>query len=116
MGDDPRWSLMWLQDELLEDEETDEEWEEEEEEEEVPSRSFFARRNAKADIRNAVYADEEDVTDRAWLVETKKERRKRLKAERKERKRRSIKGLTFLAWAELLGILAILGWWLRWLI
>ena len=113
MGDDPRWSLLWLQDELLEDEETDEEWEEEPEEEEVPSRSFFARRKTKDDFRHTVYADEEDVTDRAWLVETRKERRKRLKAERKERKRRSIKGLTFLACLELLGILAILGWWLQ---
>lgn len=108
MFDNPRNRLEWLEDELLDneleeilygegDEECDEEeCDEEEYEEEKPRR----RCRRAADFNRAVYEDEDDDESRYMLLP----------------KRKGIKGLVFLAVLEVIGILAILGWWLQWLI
>ena len=53
----------------------------------------------------------------AVLTKTKKQLRREAKLQKKAQKKasinRNIKGLVFLAVLELMGILAILGWWLQ---
>ena len=97
MFDKPRDKLDWMEDELL-DEELEEilYGEDEEEEMETPRR----RSRRPADFGRAVYEDEDDDEDRYMLLP----------------KRKGIKGLVFLAVLETIAILAILGWWLQWLI
>lgn len=97
MFDNPREKLDWMEDELL-DEELEEilYGEDEEEEMERPRR----RSRRPADFGRAVYEDEDDDEDRYMLLP----------------KRKGIKGLVFLAVLETIAILAILGWWLQWLI
>ena len=104
MFDDPKERLDWLDDELLGAELMDilygdgeesgeyEESPEEEEYEEPP-------RRGRKEKRRRVELDDDDE-DRYMLLP----------------KRKGCKGLVFLAVLELIAILAILGWWLQWLV
>lgn len=90
--DDPSGKLRWLEEELLE-EEADEE--EEEEYEDSP------RQNHARNFRRTVYLDEEPMDDREAVFIKKK--------------RKGTGGLKFLAFLEILGILAVIWWWIKWL-
>ena len=109
MFDDPRKSLHRIEDELLDEEledilyggrdneeEYEDEYEEEEEEYEEPPRR--RRRRQKRKLRPVEYEDDDE--DRYMILPKKK----------------GIKGLVFLAALETIAILAVLGWWLQWLI
>ena len=96
--DDPRGKLQWLEEELLdEEEEQEEEFVDEEEEED-----FLPRIRQGKRMHTAVYADEEALSDRdAVFVERKKQK--------------GTGGLKFLALFEIIGILAVIWWWIKWL-
>ena len=80
-----------------------------------------SRRRTKAD-RRTVAAQAAPKFDEKAAVPVKTRRQLRAEAiqQKAERKKsgvnRNIKGLVFLAALEVLGILAVLGWWLQWLI
>ena len=97
--DDPRGKLRWLEEELLEEEFDEEEYEEDEEDDDEDFQPHVRRRNRQ--ISQAVYADEEDFHNREVLFV--------------EKKKKSNRGLKFLAFLELMGILAIVWWWIKWL-
>lgn len=103
--DDPRGKLYWLEEELMEDEEElleEEEYEEDEpEEEEVFLRPRMRRGKP---LRQAVYADEEAMDDREAVF-----------IEKHKRKGAGTAGLKFLIFLEILGILAVIWWWIKWL-
>ena len=102
MFDDPRKSLHRIEDELLDEELEDILYGDEENEDEYEEeyRQPRARKGGRRDFHRAVYEDEDDDEDRYMILPKKK----------------GIKGLVFLAVLELIGILAIIGWWLQWLI
>ena len=101
MFDDPRKSLHWMEDELLDEELEDILYGDEDEEEyEEEYHQPRIRRGRKQDFHRAVYEDEDDDEDRYMILPKKK----------------GIKGLVFLAVLETIAILAVLGWWLQWLI
>lgn len=87
--DDPRGKLQWLEEELL-DEETDEE----EYEDEPPRRRWG---------RKARRPEPETMAEREAVFVEKKQREK------------GIRRLKFLAFLEVLGILAVIWWWIKWL-
>ena len=102
MFDDPRKNLRRMEDALL-DEELEEILYGEEEDDEEYAESYRQpriRKGKRQDFHRAVYEDEDDDEDRYMLLPKKK----------------GIKGLVFLAVLELIAILAVLGWWLQWLI
>ena len=95
--------LQWLEDELLEEETDEEEFDEEDSEEEEDCQPLIRRRSRRS--RAAVYADERQLgEDDAVFVEKKK-----------KRKVKGLRKLKFLALLELVGILAVLWWWIKWL-
>ena len=99
MFDDPRGQLKWLEEELLaEEEDLPEEWDGEEWED---GDELGPGYNHAVDFHRTMYAD----LDYGGRDETEPKPRKK-----------GIKGLVFLAFLEILGILLIIGWWLRWLI
>ena len=110
--------LLELVDMLLEEDEEGEF----EEEEEPPIRNFANNygRNAKSVRIERAHAEKQFDPGAAVLTKSKKQLRQeeklRKKAEKKANVNRSIKGLVILAVLECLGILAIIGWWLQWLI
>ena len=132
MFDDPRKNLQWLEEELLaeEEEESEEALDEEfddlmdraddllDVDEVSPHTRGFAfsrpKKNPAVDFSRMVYDDEVFDEDAAVLAEDPPRRRGR-KTEAAPKKK-GINGLVFLAFLEVLGILAIIGWWLRWLI
>ena len=145
MRDDPRRNLKWLERELLAEEEVfrnfsslpemDPEEEEDlldlvdmyleedqEEEEEPPVRNFANNygREPKSLQAERAYAAAHFDEQAAVPVKTKKELRREAKQRKKEEKKasvnRNLKDLVFLAVLECIGILAIIGWWLQWLI
>lgn len=92
--DDDLWErIARLEEDLLD--------EEEEYEEPVPARPWFGRKKDKQDI-SAIYSDE--------VYEAPREK------SGKPPVRRDIRGLKVLLLFEIIGILAIIGWWLQWLI
>ena len=99
MFDDPRKSLHRIEDALLDEELEDILYGDDEDDEDEYEQPRI-RRGKKADFHRAVYEDEDDDEDRYMLLP----------------KRRGCKGLIFLAVLELIAILAVLGWWLQWLI
>lgn len=139
MRDDPRRNLKWLEQELLAEEdvfqtftappEIDYEQDddllelvdkliEEETEEVSPSRNPANRRSRKSQAERIQQAQASKLdSSAAVLVKTKKQLRQEAKqkktAEKKANINRNIKDLVFLAILEILGILAILGWWLQ---
>ena len=94
-------NLQWLEDELLENEAEEEYEEEEPEEEEVFLRPRMWRGER---IRHAVYADEAPMDDREAIF-----------VEKHKRKGTGHAGLKFLIFLEILGILAVVWWWIKWL-
>lgn len=116
MFDDPGKELRRMKDELLaaeyeeEAEYEDEDWLEEAKEligeEEFPIRNHangYGTRNYAVDFNRMVYDDEElDETAAVFAEEPEK--------------KKGIGGLVLLALLELLGILAIVWWWVRWLL
>ena len=101
--DNPGGKLSWLEDALAEDEEagfTEEAYEEEEEEEEEILPAPRTRRGRRQS--HAVFADEEPLEDRdAVFVE--------------KEKGKGTAGLKFLIFLEILGILTVIWWWIKWL-
>ena len=102
--DDPKGKLSWLEEELLEDEEDPEEeaYEDDEpEDEEILLRPRMRRRKRMC---HAVYADESPMDDREAIF-----------VEKQKRKGTGNWGLKFLIFLEILGILAVVWWWIKWL-
>ena len=120
MFDDPGQNLKWLEEELLaaEEAETPEEEEEYAEDadtpdpdadwlEEVdallaPEKPARRRKNPAVDYARTVYEDEEELDEDAAVFDD-------------DPPPKGIGGLLFLAILEVLGILAVVGWWLKWL-
>ena len=96
--DDPRGNLQWLEEELLEEEFDEDEFDEEEDYEEPPKRRRWGKPTRRAD-----YGEEESMAQRQAVFVEKKKREK------------GIRRLKFLAFVELLGILLIIWWWIKWL-
>ncbi len=140
MRDNPGKNLKWLEQELLAAEERPQvaprpgeiSYEEPDdllqrvdallaEEPEIPA-FVGKRKHTKATRAAAAGAPAAPALDENAAVPVKT--KKQLHAEAKQRKaekakagvNNNIRGLTFLAVLELLGILAIIGWWLQWLI
>ena len=97
MFDDPRKKLEWLNQELLEAEEEYEDWKEDQDEDELDPGYNYA-----VDFGRTVFDDEEEPDGDLTYVAAPKKRKN--------------KGLRFLLFLEVIGILAVIGWWLRWLI
>lgn len=128
MRDDPRRNLKWMEQQLLEEEwprsacpEEDDLMQRvdaliEEMAEEDDLIGCFSPRSKGARVERSHIRQQFDPSA-ALLTKTKKELRREAKlqkqAEKKETVNRSIGGLVFLAVAECIGILAILGWWLQ---
>ena len=146
MRDNPRKNLKWLEQELLAQEEVfhdfrepayeededllelvdmlleEEEDTSEYEEEEPPIRNFANNYGHSTRGQRAVRAHSQKQFDpnAAVAVKSRKQLRREEKLRRKEEKKasvnRNIKDLVVLAALECIGILAIIGWWLQWLI
>ena len=94
--------LQWLEDALLEEEkrEAEEEYEDETEEEIL----LRPRMRRGKRLRQAVYADEEPMDGREAVF-----------VEKQKGKGSHNLGLKFLIFLEILGILAVVWWWIKWL-
>lgn len=79
-------------------------------------KSTKASRAAAAKVQAAPQFDESAAIPVKTRKQLKEEARQKKAARKKAGVNRSIKDLTLLAALELLGILAIIGWWLQWLI
>ena len=127
MRDDPRKNLKWLEQELLR-EEAPQSFASEEDDllrrvdaliedapEEAPLGNFS--RNSKGARKEQAHIAAQFDEGAAVLTKTKKQLRREEKLRKLEEKKanvnHNIKGLVFLAFLEVLGILAILGWWLH---
>ena len=128
MRDDPRRNLKWMEQQLLEEERPQSFYSEEDDlmqrvdalieemAEEDDLIGCFSSKSRGARVERSHIRQQFDPSA-AVLTKTKKELRREAKlqkqAEKKETVNRSIGGLVFLAVAECIGILAILGWWLQ---
>ena len=128
MRDDPRRNLKWLEQQLLEEEAPDAFLPEEDDllqrvdalVEDIPPEEKpignFSRKSKGARAEQAHIRQQFDESA-AVLTKTKKQLRREEKLRKLEEKKsnvnHNIKGLVFLALLEVLGILAILGWWLQ---
>ena len=128
MRDDPRRNLKWLEQQLQESDAIDPyidetaellarvdlALEEEPEQPELVKKSRKKTKGEKAERANIAKQFDESA---AVLTKTKKQLRREAKLQKKAQKKasinRNIKGLVFLAVLEVIGILAILGWWLQ---
>ena len=124
MHDDPRRNVKWMQQQLMEAEaprpfasEDDDLMArvdallEDFDEEETPIGNFSSTSRGFR-MEQAHIAQQFDPSA-AVLTKSKKQLRQEAKLQKKANVNRSIKGLVFLAVLECIGILAILGWWLR---
>ena len=131
MFDDPRGKLYWMEEELLSEEEDGEsEYDEifedfgEEFSDADPDGQFLRElndllgeedeeilrpRGRAMEYQRTVFADETFDESTAVLVEKRRTKQRIPKNKR-------IRGLVILACLEIFGILAVIGWWLRWLI
>ena len=128
MRDDPRKNLKWMEQQLLEEERPLHVAREEDDlmqridallEEQAPGEApvgNFSRKSRGARAEQAHIRQQFDESA-AVLTKTKKQLRQEAKqkkqAEKNDRVNRNIKDLVFLAIVEVIGILAILGWWLQ---
>ena len=124
MRDDPRRNLKWMEQQLQESEPIDPYMDETAELlamadlvlEEDPEPPVFVQKSRKKtrgqQIEEAHIARQFDESA-AVLTKTRKQLRQEAKLQKKANINRNIKGLVFLAVLEILGILAILGWWLQ---
>ena len=120
MADDLRSRIAWLEHALQQEEREEAEPEEDWYDEELPDdfddeledikELLNPGYNYAADSSRTVYADETPVPEEKPTRAAKKTR------QAAPVKKKGIKGLVFLAVLETMGILAIIGWWLRWLI
>ena len=128
MRDDPRRNLKWLEQQLQESDAIDPYIDETaellarvdlalEEEPEQPALVKKSRKKTKGEKAERANIAKQFDESAAVLTKTKKQLRREAKLQKKARKKasinRNIKGLVFLAVLELMGILAILGWWLQ---
>ena len=128
MRDDPRRNLKWLEQQLQESDPIDPYMDETaellarvdqalEEEPEPPTFAPKSRRKTKGEQAERSHIEKQFDESAAVLTKTKKQLRREAKQQKKAQKKaginRNIKGLVFLAVLELMGILAILGWWLQ---
>lgn len=142
MGDDPRRNLKWLEQELLAMDSIHRDFsklpdpeyqkdddllelvdmligEEGDAAENPPIRNFANNYGRKSKGLRAEEAHQNRQFDESAAVLTKtgqqlrREAKQQKIAEKKAGVNRNIKGLVFLAFLEILGILAILGWWLQ---
>jgi len=139
MRDDPRKNLKWLEQELLSAEERpqvfvksgDITYEAPDdllrqvdellaEDPQIPAFMGTRRKSKAARATAAVQTAPRFDESAAIPVKTRKQLRRDAKQQKAARKKagvnRNIRGLMLLAALELLGILAVLGWWLQWLI
>ena len=141
MHDDPRKNLKWLEQELLAEDSLHRDFSklpdkdyhkdddllelvdmligEEENEPEPPVRNFANNYGRPSKGERAARSQAPNrLEESAYVpVKTKKQLRREAKqrkiAEKKAGVNRSLKGLVFLAFLEICGILALLGWWLQ---
>ena len=128
MRDDPRRNLKWLEQQLQEPDPIDPYMEETaellamadmvlEEDSEPPVFMQNTKKKTKGQKIEESHISKQFDESAAVLTKTKKQLRREAKLQKKARKKasinRNIKGLVFLAILEILGILAILGWWLQ---
>ena len=128
MRDDPRRNLKWLEQQLQESDAIDPYIDETaellarvdlalEEEPEQPALVKKSRKKTKGEKAERANIAKQFDESAAVLTKTKKQLRREAKLQKKAQKKasinRNIKGLVFLAVLELMGILAILGWWLQ---
>ncbi len=124
MRDDPRRNLKWMEQQLQETDPIDPYMDETAELlarvdlalEEDPEPPVFVRRSGKKtrgeQAEQAHIAKQFDESA-AVLTKTRKQLRREARLQKKANINRNIKGLVFLAILEIIGILAILGWWLQ---
>ena len=127
MRDDPRRNLKWLEQQLQESDAIDPYIDETAEllarvdlaleEAEPPAFVQKSRKKTKGEKAERANIAKQFDESAAVLTKTKKQLRREAKLQKKAQKKasinRNIKGLVFLAVLEVMGILAILGWWLQ---
>ena len=119
MFDDPKKNLKWLEQQLLEEEETEEvDWLEEELRQ---AHELMDNDYSRPAASVALYDYEEEVADEnedvaLYADEPQPKRGKKAKKEEKPKKEKGIGGLVFLACIETLGIIAVGLWWVLWLL
>lgn len=102
MFDDPRERLDWLNQELLCEEDAYEESAEYREDPDDENEIFGPGYNYAVDFGRTVFDDEEVPEEEMVYVE--------------DNRGDNSRGLRYLLFLEIIGILAVIGWWLRWLI
>ena len=124
MRDDPRKNLKWMEQQLQESEPIDPYMDETaellamadlvlEEDPEPPAFVQKTKKKTKGQQAEEAHIVKQFDESAAVLTKTKKQLRQEAKLQKKANVNRNIKGLVFLAILEVLGILAILGWWLQ---
>ena len=124
MRDDPRKHLKWLEQELRSSEAVDPYMDETaellamadlvlEEDPEPPVFVQKAKKKTKGEQIEQAHIIKQFDESAAVLTKTKKQLRREARLQKKANVNRNIKDLVFLAILEILGILAILGWWLQ---
>ena len=124
MRDDPRRNLRWLEQQLQESDPVDPYMDETaellarvdlalEEDPEPPVFVSKSRKKTKGEQAERAHIGKQFDASAAVLTKTKKQLRREARLQKKANINRNIKGLVFLAVLELIGILAILGWWLQ---
>lgn len=123
MGRNSRDDYQWLVNELLAVEEEEAQPEAQAEEEDLPWWQEDGE-NRNSGWSYGLYEDEEFDASSAVEPLTPRQQRRQKKLEKQQRKeekklrrkkKKGIGGLVLLALAELAGILAIIGWWIKWL-
>ena len=124
MRDDPRRNLRWLEQQLQESDPVDPYMDETaellarvdlalEEDPEPPAFVQKTKKKTKGQRMEEAHIIKQFDESAAVLTKTRKQLRREAKLQKKANINRNIKGLVFLAILEVLGILAILGWWLQ---
>ena len=124
MRDDPRRNLKWMEQQLQESEPVDPYMDETaellamadlvlEEDPEPPAFVQKTKKKTKGQRMEEAHIIKQFDESAAVLTKTKKQLRQEAKLQKKANVNRNIKGLVFLAILEIIGILAILGWWLQ---
>ena len=124
MRDDPRRNLKWMEQQLQETDPIDPYMDETaellarvdlalEEEPEPPVFVQKSRKKTKGQQAEEAHIAKQFDESAAVLTKTRKQLRREARLQKKANITRNIKGLVFLAILEIIGILAILGWWLQ---
>ena len=124
MRDDPRRNLKWMEQQLQETDPIDPYMDETaellarvdlalEEEPEPPVFVQKSRKKTRGQQAEEAHIAKQFDESAAVLTKTRKQLRREARLQKKPNINRNIKGLVFLAILEIIGILAILGWWLQ---